>query len=157
MFAKSSKQRYNVAVSRARNPIWLVYSFDPNSHLKPRDLRRRLIEHARNPQALIKATDVEGSNVESPFEAAILQLLRAAGYRVQTQWRVGACRIALVVEGDKQRLAVECDGEKWHSPEQVQRDIERQTVLAPFHQMERAGHRVRKIQEFCLKSGGLSA
>lgn len=41
----------------------------------------------------------------------------------------GAYRIDLVVEGENRRLAVECDGEKWHTPEQLQRDLERQAIL----------------------------
>jgi very-short-patch-repair endonuclease len=63
------------------------------------------------------------------FEAEVLQRLLAAGYRVQPQWPVGAFRIALVVEKTRRRLAVECDGERWHTPEQLQRDIERQAIL----------------------------
>ena len=124
------KKRYNVAVSRARNQLWVVHSLDPNAHLKPRDLRRRLIEHARDPQVLLRAIDLQGTRTDlSPFERPVLQRLLAAGYRVQTQWPVGAYRIDLVVEGKTRRLAVECDGEKWHTPEQLQRDIERQAVL----------------------------
>jgi very-short-patch-repair endonuclease len=123
------KKRYNVAVSRARNQLWVVHSLDPNAHLQPRDLRRRLIEHARDPQALVRAMEVQGKRTESPFEKLVLQRLLASGYRVQTQWPVGAYRIDLVVEGKTRRLAVECDGEKDHTPEQLQRDTDRQAVL----------------------------
>jgi very-short-patch-repair endonuclease len=52
-----------------------------------------------------------------------------AGYRVQPQWPVGAYRIDLVAEGRTRRLAVECDGERWHTPEQLHRDLERQAML----------------------------
>ena len=55
--------------------------------------------------------------------------LLAAGYRVRPQWPVGAYRIDLVVDGDERRLAVECDGERWHTSEQLQSDLERQAVL----------------------------
>lgn len=123
------KKRYNVAVSRARNQLWVVHSLDPTAHLKPRDLRRRLIEHARDPQALLRAMEVQGKRTDSVFETLVLQRLLAAGYRVQTQWPVGAYRIDLVVEGRSSRLAVECDGERWHTPEQLQQDIDRQAVL----------------------------
>jgi very-short-patch-repair endonuclease len=106
-----------------------VHSLDPNTHLKPRDLRRRLIEHARDPQALLRAIEVEDKKTDSIFERLVLQRLLATGFRVQTQWPVGAYRIDLVIEGKNSRLAVECDGERWHTPEQLQRDIERQSVL----------------------------
>jgi very-short-patch-repair endonuclease len=77
----------------------------------------------------MRAADIDGKGTESFFEKSVLQQLTAAGYRVQTQWPVGAYRIDLVVEGETERLAVECDGEKWHTPEHVQSDIERQAVL----------------------------
>jgi very-short-patch-repair endonuclease len=123
------KKRYNVAVSRARNQLWVVHSLDPSAHLKPRDLRRRLIEHARDPQVLMRAVEVQGRRTDSIFEKLVLQRLLAARYRVETQWPVGAYRIDLVVEGKTRRLAVECDGEKWHTAEQLQRDIDREAVL----------------------------
>ncbi len=34
-----------------------------------------------------------------------------------------------MVEGQKRRLAVECDGERWHTREQLQRDLELQAIL----------------------------
>jgi len=58
-----------------------------------------------------------------------MQRLVSAGYRVRSQWPVGAYRIDLVVEGLNRKLAVECDGERWHTPEQLQDDLERQAVL----------------------------
>lgn len=123
------KKRYNVAVSRARNQLWVVHSLDPNTHLQPRDLRRRLIEHARDPQALLLAMELQGQRIDSVFERLVLQRLLAARYRVETQWPVGAYRIDLVVEGKAGRLAVECDGEKWHTQENLQKDIDRESVL----------------------------
>ncbi|MBW8879480.1 MAG: AAA family ATPase [Acidobacteria bacterium] len=123
------KKRYNVAVSRARNQLWIVYSLDPETHLKGGDLRRRLIEHARDPQALLRLMEEQGKRTDSVFEKLVLQRLVSAGYRVQPQWPVGAYRIDLVVEGQTRKLAVECDGERWHTPEQLDRDLERQAIL----------------------------
>ncbi len=71
----------------------------------------------------------QGKRTDSIFEKLVLQRLVSAGYRVQPQWPVGARRIDLVVEGLTKRLAVECDGEKWHTPEQLQHDLERQSIL----------------------------
>ncbi|MDQ5903489.1 MAG: hypothetical protein QG672_1080, partial [Pseudomonadota bacterium] len=121
------KKRYNVAASRARNQLWVVYSLDIEIHLQPGDLRRRLIEHARDPQALSRA--IQEQRTDSIFEQLVLQRLVSAGYRVQTQYPVGAYRIDLVVEGQKRRLAVECDGERWHTHDELQHDIERQAIL----------------------------
>jgi very-short-patch-repair endonuclease len=123
------KKRYNVAVSRARNQLWVVHSLDPEIHLKPGDLRKRLIDHARDPQALAREMEVLAKRTESPFEKLVMEQLVGAGYRVKPQWEVGAYRIDLVVEGSKGKLAVECDGERWHTPENLQRDLERQAIL----------------------------
>jgi very-short-patch-repair endonuclease len=123
------KKRYNVAVSRARNQLWVVHSLDPEIHLKAGDLRRRLIEHARDPHALLRAMEEHGKRTDSVFETHVFQRLLSAGYRVRPQWEVGSYRIDLVVEGKKRRLAVECDGERWHTPEQLHRDLERQAIL----------------------------
>ena len=123
------KKRYNVAVSRARNQLWVIHSLDPDGHLKSDDLRRRLIGHARDPHALLRAMEEQGRQTESEFEKRVLERLLAAGYRVRPQWPVGAYRIDLVVDGDERRLAVECDGERWHTSEQLQSDLERQAVL----------------------------
>jgi very-short-patch-repair endonuclease len=123
------KKRYNVAVSRARNQLWVVHSLDPSAHLKPGDLRRRLIEHARDPGGSFRAISEQGRRVESVFEKQVFERLHAAGYRVKPAWPVGAFRIDLVVEGRSRRLAVECDGEQWHTREELEHDMERQAVL----------------------------
>jgi very-short-patch-repair endonuclease len=69
------------------------------------------------------------AQIASPFEKLVLKRLVDAGYRVHPQWPVGSRRIDLVVEGKTRRLAVECDGERWHTPEQLNSDLERQAML----------------------------
>lgn len=48
---------------------------------------------------------------------------------VSRHWHVGAYRIELVVEGDGARLAIECDGDRYHPPDKLGEDMERQAVL----------------------------
>jgi very-short-patch-repair endonuclease len=50
-------------------------------------------------------------------------------YRVRPQWQVGHYRIDLVVEGGGRRLAIECDGDRWHPPDKLGEDLERQAIL----------------------------
>ena len=122
------KKRYNVAASRARDQLWVIYSVDHQTQLKPGDVRRRLIEHARNPEALMDLLHGGLRKTESPFETEVLTLLTARGYRVHPQWQVGAYRIDMVVEGNGRRLAVECDGDRWHY-DKVAEDLARQALL----------------------------
>lgn len=133
------KKRFNVAASRARDQMWVVHSMDPED-LRTEDLRRRLIEYARNPKALEVALEEGLSKAESEFEKDVLRRLIAAGYRVIPQYVFGPYRIDIIVEDGKKRLAVECDGEQFHTILDLEKDMERQS------QLERAGlkfHRIR--------------
>jgi very-short-patch-repair endonuclease len=135
-----TKKRYNVAASRAKDPLWGVHSFDPDLHLKSGDLRLRLLQHAKDPLAAIRAFDKEARRTESPFEKEVLRRLLAAGYHVKPQWRVGYFRIDMVIQGDGKRLALECDGDRYHPIEKLAEDVERQAIL------ERLGWRFVRIR-----------
>jgi len=124
-----TKKRYNVAASRARDQLWVVHSFDPDLHLKTADLRFKLLQHVKDPMASLRAFNQEVGKTESPFEREVLKRLTNAGYRVRTQWQVGFFRIDMVVEGGGKRLAVECDGDRYHPMEKLSEDMERQAVL----------------------------
>jgi very-short-patch-repair endonuclease len=123
------KQRFNVAASRARDQMWVVHSLNPQIDLKHGDLRRRLIEHCADPTALTRLLEEKSKRVESEFERLVMGRLITAGFQVTPQWRVGAFRIDLVVEGDQKRLAVECDGDRYHPIEKLGEDMERQAIL----------------------------
>ncbi len=123
------KKRFNVAASRAGDQMWVVHSLDPRTDLKPGDLRRMLIEHAEDPQATIRELEKAEEKTESVFEKEVMQRLIAAGYKVVPQWKVGHYRIDLVVEGNGQRLAVECDGDRYHPIEKLEEDMGRQAIL----------------------------
>ncbi len=123
------KQRFNVAASRARDQMWVVHSLNPRSDLKPDDLRCGLITHAEDPSVLLRTMEEGEQRTESELEKAVLQRLVRAGYRVTPQWRVGYYRIDLVVEGGGKRLAIECDGDRYHTIEKLPEDMARQAVL----------------------------
>lgn len=125
----SFKRRYNVAASRARDQMWLVHSLNPSLHLKQGDLRRRLIEHFRDPQAVQRLISQAEQKTESEFERLVLRHLMNAGYSVRPQVEVGFYRIDLVVEGVSKQLAVECDGDRYHPIEKLGADMERQAIL----------------------------
>jgi very-short-patch-repair endonuclease len=137
---KRFRQRFNVAASRARNQMWLAYSLNPSTDLKSGDLRRRLIEHVLDPRAVTRDLDRSLARTDSPFERYVLEGLVRAGYRAIPQWPVGNYRIDLVVEGGGKRMAVECDGDRYHPPEKLAEDMERQAIL------ERLGWRFVRIR-----------
>jgi len=123
------KQRFNVAASRARDQMWIVHSLSPNNDLKADDLRRQLIEHAEDPARLMRALEEKEKRTQSNFEREVMKRLAAAGYRVTPHWKIGTFRIDLVVEGDGKRLAIECDGDRYHPLEKLPEDMDRQSVL----------------------------
>ncbi len=124
-------QRFNVAASRARDRMILVRSVELH-HLSDADrLRRGLISHFARPfnEELVKVPDLR-EVCESPLERDLFDWLNGEGYQVTPQVAVGAYRIDLVVEGrNDARLAVECDGDKYHGPQQWIEDMRRQRSL----------------------------
>jgi hypothetical protein len=50
-------------------------------------------------------------------------------FNVTPEFPAGAYSIDLVVTGNGNRLAIECDGEQFHGPEKLQEDLERQAIL----------------------------
>ena len=110
-----TKKRMNVAASRARDQMWVVHSLNPRDDLQPDDLRRLLIEHAEDPTARSRQNERVAARTESEFERRVADQLIRAGYRVHPRWKVGAYKIDLVVEGTSKRLAVECDGDRYHT------------------------------------------
>jgi very-short-patch-repair endonuclease len=129
---KIFKKRYNVAASRARNQMWVVSSLNHETDLQPMDYRRRIIQHALDPQSWERELQHELDQVDPNsrvFEGGVLRRLMEKGYKVLPQYQVGAMRIDLVVVGGNDRLAIECDGEQFHGPEKLQEDMDRQAVL----------------------------
>jgi len=152
------QRRFNVAMSRARDQVWLFHSVRLHD-LGPDDLRRRLVSFFESPQtsavdALLEDLDrlerearggrrlgSQPDPYESWFEVDVaLELLRRK-FRVRPQVEVAGRRIDLVVEGLDARIAVECDGDEWHGPEQYEQDMARQ------RQLERAGWTFVRVRE----------
>jgi very-short-patch-repair endonuclease len=130
------QQRFNVALSRARDREYIFHSVAEDM-LKPDDLKSKVLRHFKNPMAGLTAlADDPMALCQSGFERDVLGRLLALGYRVRPQVKVGPYSIDLVVEGyDDRRLAVELDGDQYHGPEKWADDLARQRV------MERVGWR----------------
>lgn len=122
-------QRYNVAVSRARDQLWILHSF-PASALKGDDIRSKLLNYAVNPHAADSALSQIRQKADSLFEEAVAKTLVEHGYDIVQQWPVGHYRIDIVVRDGAKKIALECDGDRWHSgAEKVYEDMERQMIL----------------------------
>jgi very-short-patch-repair endonuclease len=138
--SRSAERRLNVAASRARNQMWIVHSIEPD-RFPAGDWRSSLIRHCQSSTRV----EVELSRLEdrcdSKFEKDVLRRVLARGYRqVRMQHTVGRYRIDMVIEGPDARLAVECDGDRWHGDDRWHHDRARQEVL------ERAGWTFERIR-----------
>jgi very-short-patch-repair endonuclease len=123
------EQRFNVAVSRARDRVVLVRSVK-REELNPNDLKARLIAHFENPMPEVKFSADELAVCDSYFERDVMSRLLERGFRVKGQVGSLGYRIDMVVEGaNGARLAIECDGDRYHGPEQWRQDMNRQRVL----------------------------
>lgn len=134
------KKRYNVAVSRARDQIWLVHSVDSENDLKPGDIRKELLDYFRDPNSKNIEYDNLSKEAESVFEKEVMRYLIDRGYKIVPQWLVGSCRIDMVALYNDKKVAIECDGEKWHGEEKFEEDMIRQSIL------ERLGWRFIRIR-----------
>ena len=124
------EQRFNVALSRARDRMYLYRSVTEEM-LKPNDLKAKVIQHFNNPmESSLKACEDLIERCESDFEREVFKRLVKMGYRVKPQIKVGPYSIDLVVEGvEDRRLAIELDGDQYHTPDRWAEDFSRQRVL----------------------------
>jgi len=127
-------QRFNVALSRARDRMYLFRSV-AETDFKEDSLNGKVISHFKQPfRQDAKKVLALRERCESGFEFEMFDELVKRGFRVEPQVACGGYRIDFVVEGNEgRRLAIECDGDRYHGPGQWQDDMVRQRVL------ERAG------------------
>jgi very-short-patch-repair endonuclease len=143
-----ARRRFNVAVSRAKDQLWLFHTAT-SKDLSPTCVRRALLEYCYNPAwdrlvtddvsllDLEKASrEAERDEVRPPrpfeswFEVDVFLAIAKRGYRVAPQHSVAGYRIDMVIEGARSRLAVECDGDWSHAGvEKLEADMARQRKL----------------------------
>lgn len=124
---EKDKRRFNVAVSRAKDQLWFFHTPTTNDFRNKECLRYQLINYCQNP---LKETLKSNRDLcESDFERAVFDQISSKGFKVIPQHKVAGYRIDLVVEGEKGRIAVECDGDEWHGPDRYDYDMNRQRIL----------------------------
>lgn len=141
----ATRKRYNVAISRAKDQLWIVHSIDKSS-LKEGDLRKELFEYIDSIKENTFEKTIDENSIISDFENEIVKRLLEKNYTVKQQWKVGSYDIDIVaIYGDK-KIAIECDGKTLnHSEEEIMTNLAEQEVL------ERCGWefiRVRASQYF---------
>ena len=130
MSKREYEQRFNVALSRARDRMYLYRSVQDNDLPNENDLRLKVLRHFAHPMPQQEQVDDLIELCDSGFERDVFKRLSELGYNVTPQVKVGAFSIDLVVEGDMdRRLGIELDGDKYHPPEKWMDDWQRQRTM----------------------------
>ena len=141
----ATRKRYNVAISRAKDQLWVVHSIDKSS-LKEGDLRKELFEYIDSVKENVFEKPLNENLIISDFENEVVKHLLEKNYTVKQQWKVGSYNIDIVaIYGDK-KVAIECDGKTSNYTE-----AETITNLKEQEVLERCGWefiRVRASQYF---------
>lgn len=157
-----AQRRFNVAASRAKDQL-VLYHTATLADLSPGCMRHRLLKYCLAPNAATSDTGIDLSRLEQlahkadrqrvspppPFESwfeldVFLRITRRK-YRVIPQYAVHGYRIDHVVEGMDRRLAVECDGDRWHGADRYDADAARQRDL------ERCGWTFWRVRESAFR------
>jgi very-short-patch-repair endonuclease len=144
-------RRLNVAISRAREAVVIYSTLMPEQielakvrAAGVRDLKHYLEFAIKGPRALVEQSMPTGLAPDSPFETAVIQILRNHNWEVHPQVGCSGYRIDIGVVDPRARgrylVGIECDGRTYHSGATARdRDRLRQHVL------EGLGWRIHRI------------
>lgn len=144
-------RRLNVAISRAREGVVIYSTLMPQQidlakvrAAGVRDLKHYLEFALQGPRALVEQSMPTGLEPDSPFETAVIRVLRDRNWVVHPQVGCSGYRIDLGVVDPRAPgrylVGIECDGRSYHSGATARdRDRLRQHVL------ERLGWRIHRI------------
>lgn len=132
---RGTAQRFNVAATRGRDQVFLYHSIPVQEFRNQNDWRYKILNWYYDPKteelevgrkALKKEFD---SGRASQFSFDVGNILIDRGYQVLPEYPVIGYRIDLVVQGENARLAVECDGDQYHTLENWEEDQVRERQL----------------------------
>ncbi len=141
----ADRQRFNVATSRARDQVFLFHSVRLSDIRNTECVRYKLLNWYTNPPvAEIEAgIEILKQKADSPFEIEVGERVIKRGYKVIPQFKPFPndynYRIDLVIQGENNRIAVECDGDRYHGIEKWEYDQRREA------QLRRAGWKFWRI------------
>lgn len=139
--SEGGHRRLNVAISRARHGVVIYSTLKPEQidlgrvrAAGVRDLKNYLEFARRGPRALVEQAMPTGMAPDSPFETAVIAMLRDKGWDVHPQVGCSGYRVDIGVVDPRAPgrylLGVECDGATYHSAATARdRDRLRQHVL----------------------------
>jgi len=140
------ERRFNVAVSRAKEQLWLFHSVQLEELSNKNDLRYKLLDHVINyntkenigtqlipiPPIRPRPLKTQPAPFDSWFEVDVYNDIIRKGYSVIAQYEIANRRyiidlVLILPNGTK--IAIECDGDYWHNAENYEKDMMRQKDL----------------------------
>lgn len=124
---KEFERSFNVAASRAKEQVILVYSIHPNE-LSKECLRYKLITYYNT---IDKNENVDiNMKLNTDFEKEVYKELRKNNIDVTSHFKIGKYEIDFVVNDENgKKIAIECDGDDFKSKEEYEADIIEHDVL----------------------------
>lgn len=124
---KEFERSFNVATSRAKEQVILVYSIHPNE-LSKDCLRYKLITYYNTFNK--NENVVRDVKLNTDFEKEIYKELRNNNIDVTSHFKIGKYEIDFVVNDENgKKIAIECDGDDFKSKEEYEEDIVEHDVL----------------------------
>lgn len=124
---KEYERSFNVAASRGKEQMILVYSVDP-SELSSECLRYKLITYYTTYNANKKKENI--SQLDTDFEKDLYNDLIEQGINLITHFKIGKYEIDFAVNDDSGRMiGIECDGDSNNTREDFEVDLREQEVL----------------------------
>lgn len=124
---KEFERSFNVAASRAKEQVILVYSIHPNE-LSKECLRYKLITYY-NTFGKNEKTDRD-IKLNTDFEKELYNELRKNKIEAMSHFKIGKYELDFVIDDEKgKKIAIQCDGDECKSKEEYEADIIEQDVL----------------------------
>lgn len=125
---ESDIRRFNVAASRARNQMWLIYSIDLEE-LNPECIRYSLLNYCLN----YDKVNCHNANInyafQTRFQKDVYNMISDKGIELATQVKIGRHKIDFVVEGSTNKIAIICEGEMLNENYNLEERLEVQMGL----------------------------
>lgn len=154
-------QRFNVAVSRAKDQLWLFHSLTQTDLKLKDDLRYQLLEYCYSVVNRAPELDSQPSEVASDstlearfndlFQQRVYNRIVERGYTVMPSYLSTEGLLDLVVVGASGRLAIECQGDTWGG------ETSYATELARQRELQRCGWRFFRVRESAFYLDGDAA
>lgn len=120
-------RRFNVAVTRARDQLWLFYSISAEN-LNPDCVRSKLIKYCTETSNKKEGTLIP-QYFENDFLRDVYNSIKNRGYNIVYYENLNKYNIDFVIEGDNKIAAIICNGGKNRTKEDTKTVFERQLNL----------------------------